>query len=1261
MKGWKKKVLGLFLAVILTAMGAVPGAAAHPQVINVMTTYPEGWTLHYPDGHTSKGGYFHVRETGERLFCLEPQINPVMSTRDHWVTLTQYFGDAAFAKKLSLTAWYGENSGWGLNGWAAAQSLIWKYIMQRNGTAGEQWISTDTLTSREKLQPYYDAIEQKVAAYNKLPSFDRQTITLQAGQSTELTDTNGALSDMKVESSGPIQVSKDGNKLTITASGTDGGTGTVSLKKQLSGGREGENFVYTAEEYQDLMTCGEYAPVRASLTVDVTDAPVSMVFSKQDVTTGQELPGAKMQVTDWEGRVVDAWTSGTEPHRIQNLKKGGVYTLTETIPAPGYATAQSVRFMASHGAEPVVMRDEVTKIQVSKKDVTTGQELPGATLQVTDRDGKVVDRWISGTAPHMLTKLVAGETYTLTETIPAPGYATARSVTFTVADTESVQKVEMGDDITRVEVSKTDLTTGQELPGATLQVTDKNGKVVDRWVSGKMPHSITKLVAGETYTLTETLPAAGYVTAKAVTFRVSDTGTVQKVQMKDDVTKVEVSKTDLTTGQELPGATLQVTDKNGKVVDRWVSGKMPHSITKLVAGETYTLTETLPAAGYVTAKAVTFRVSDTGTVQKVQMKDDVTKVEVSKTDLTTGQELPGATLQVTDKDGKVVDRWVSGETPHSITKLIAGETYTLTETLPAAGYVTAEAVTFTVKDTGIVQKVQMKDDITKIRIQKTGLSMGGDPEGPEEPEKPGTDTEEKDLKGWDQNGGGEAASGALPGEAADEEEIPEGLSGASLQVTDASGTVIDRWVTDGKPHALEKLIAGGTYILTEVSPAEGFATAEPIEFTVEDTGEIQWIVMEDDITKVEISKKDLTDGKELPGAVLRVTDEEGELVEEWISGEEPHRITGLVAGKTYTLTETIPAHGYTTAEAVTFMVKDTGEVQKVSMEDDITKVEISKRDLTDGKELPGAALRVTDEEGKLVEEWISGEEPHRITGLAAGKTYTLTETHPADGYVTAEAVTFTVKDTGEPQKVIMEDDITRTEVSKVDVSGGKVLAGALLQIIDSGGNVVCEWTSQETPLLIEKLIANETYVLHEEEAPEGYLTAEDVEFTVSDTGEVQTVAIEDELAVIKLEVAKRTIRRTQTGDTYKYTITTLKNASNTALENFTCADHLPEQVVMRELHTGTFSDELEYSIAYQTNRSEEWHPLAKSGVPIYTIRKSFFSIYLHYLIFREINQYLPIRIKYFRFGNKPFIFSLFINHRQVPSLCIIKLLHHFLH
>ena len=904
----RKRFFGLFLAVVLAAWGFAPRAAAHPQATNVMTVFSDSWSFHYKDGHTSKGGYFCVRETGERLFCLEPHVDTVASVRDQWVTLAKYFNDdAAFAKKLSLTAYYGEHSGWGLDGWAAAQSLIWKYIMARNGEAGEQWISTDNITTREKLQTYYDAIEKKVRDYDRIPSFHKETITLQAGQSTTVTDTNNALSDMTVESSGPVKVSKSGNKLTITATGTDAGTGTVNMKRQLSGGWEGDNFVYTAKEYQDLMTCGAYEPVRASLTVQVTDAPVSMRLSKKDLTTGQELPGANMQVTDRNGTVVDAWTSGTTPHMIQNLKRGETYTLTETLPAPGYATAESITFTASEGAEPVVMRDDVTKIQISKRDLTTGEELPGAHLQVTDAGGAVIDRWISGSQPHLITKLVAGETYRLTEILPAPGYATAESVLFTV--------------------------------------------------------------------------------------------------------------------------------------------------------------------------------SDTGSVQRVEMRDDITKFEISKTDLTTGEELPGARLRIADSRGNLIEEWVSGETPHRITGLVAGETYTLTETLPAPGYATAETITFTASDTGELQKIHMEDDITKIRIQKVELaetSGEGEAETLEEEEY-------------------------VPGEPKENAEKLPGISGAALQVTDADGNVVDEWVTDGSPREIKKLVVGETYVLTEKSAADGYVTAEPVEFTVEDTGALQWIVMEDDITKIEISKKDITDGKELPGA----------------------------------------------------------------------------------------SLRGTDEDGTVVDEWISGEKPHRITRLVAGRTYTLTETRPADGYATAEAVDFTVGDTGEVQKVHMEDDITKTEIFKVDAADGSALAGAVLQILDGEGRVVCEWTSGEEPRLIEKLTVGETYLLHEETAPEGYLTAADLEFTVSDTGEVQTVALEDELAVINLEVAKKTIRRTQTGDTYKYIITTLKNASNTALENFTCTDYLPEQVVMRELHTGTFTDELDYAIAYRTNRSEEWHPLAQ--------------------------------------------------------------------
>ena len=93
--------------------------------------------------------------------------------------------------------------------------------------------------------------------------------------------------------------------------------------------------------------------------------------------------------------------------------------------------------------------------------------------------------------------------------------------------------------------------------------------------------------------------------------------------------------------------------------------------------------------------------------------------------------------------------------------------------------------------------------------------------------------------------------------------------------------------------------------------------------------------MTDEDTKVEVSKQDITTKKELPGAHLKVTDEEGNTVDEWVSKEESHIIKNLVAGKSYTLTETIDPSKYKIAESVNFKVEDTGAVQKVVMYDEL--------------------------------------------------------------------------------------------------------------------------------------------------------------------------------------------------------------------------------------------------------------------------------------------------------------------------------------
>ena len=96
------------------------------------------------------------------------------------------------------------------------------------------------------------------------------------------------------------------------------------------------------------------------------------------------------------------------------------------------------------------------------------------------------------------------------------------------------------------------------------------------------------------------------------------------------------------------------------------------------------------------------------------MRDDTIKVEISKKDLTTMEELPGAELTLTDKDGKEIDRWVSSDKPHYIEKLPAGE-YTLTEITAPDGYDIAESIRFTVLPTGEVQTVVMKDARTPER------------------------------------------------------------------------------------------------------------------------------------------------------------------------------------------------------------------------------------------------------------------------------------------------------------------------------------------------------------------------------------------------------------------------------------------------------------------------------------------------------------------------------------------------------------------
>ena len=269
------------------------------------------------------------------------------------------------------------------------------------------------------------------------------------------------------------------------------------------------------------------------------------------------------------------------------------------------------------------------------------------------------------------------------------------------------------------------------------------------------------------------------------------------------------------------------------------------------------------------------------------------------------------------------------------------------------------------------------------------------------------------------------------------------------------------------------------------------------------------------INEVEFSKIDATTNKELPGAHLEVRDANGNLIEAWVSTNETHFIK-LQPGK-YKLTETIAPDGYVlSTETIEFEVKADGTTSKVVMKNTPKdkSVEFSKIDATTNKELPGAHLEVRDANGNLIEAWVSTNETHFIK-LQPGK-YKLTETIAPDGYVlSTETIEFEVKVDGTTSKVVMKNTPKdkSVEFSKIDVSTGKELPGAHLEVRDSKGNLIEAWVSTNETHFIK--LQPGKYTLKETIAPDGYaLSTETIEFEVKVDGTTTKVVMENKPYVI---------------------------------------------------------------------------------------------------------------------------------------------------
>ena len=794
-----------------------------------------------------------------------------------------------------------------------------------------------------------------------------------------------------------------------------------------------------------------------------------------------QLGSLKLRKTDTGGKLLDGavfHVSGNGYEKDVTVTNGeitvnelpiGDYTITEKTAPNGYLVNVApfkATVSAGQTAETTITDEAPTgKISIKKSDskgnVQGEASLEGAEYTVYGADGQEVGKITTDKDGNgSLENLVLG-TYTVKETKAPEAYDldwNTYTVELTYKDqntaiilgnVDSKENVKTG----KIEIKKTDI-EGNPLKGgefgiyanADMYIGDtlyKKGQLV---VSIKTDDSgvarSDDLPYGSYYV--KEISAPTQEAGNSHNFVLSDDTQYVKITGKnktDSVTfvdkKVTASKTTITGTDEIKDAVMTVTDNGGKVIDTWTSDGNPHSIKGLHEGWEYTLTETTAPNGYVKAESIKFTVSTDKKDQTLVMMDK--QFTASKKDASGKNYVEGAKLEVRDEQDRVVDSWTTTKEDHYISGLEEGKTYRLVEAEAPKGYVKASDIYFTVSKDKKNETVVMKD--AKITASKREI----------------TGTKE--------------------------------IEGAKMTVTDDKGTVVDKWTSGKEEHSISGLEEGKRYTLTETTAPKGYVKAESITFTAGDKD--QKLVMKD--KQVTITKTEVTGTKEIEGAKMTVKDEAGKTVDTWTSGKEEHYVSGLEEGKKYTLIEETAPDGYVKAESIEFTVSREKKNEAYIMKD--KQVTVTKTEVSGTDEVEGAKMTVTDEKGKTVDEWTSTKEEHYVSGLEEGKTYTLTETTAPNGYVKAESIEFTVSKDKVNQKVNMLDK--QVSVTKTDITGTQEVPGATLTVKDEDGNTVDTWVSGDKEHYVSGLEEGKTYTLIEENAPEGYVRAEEITFTVT--------------------------------------------------------------------------------------------------------------------------------------------------------------------
>ena len=435
-------------------------------------------------------------------------------------------------------------------------------------------------------------------------------------------------------------------------------------------------------------------------------------LGKIDATTKDYLAGAKMKLTDSDGKTVKEFTSESNLTTITGLKVG-IYYLEEIEAPNGYiknTTKNKIVITNTSDEVTSTIENKKIKVSLSKVDADTNKQIAGVLFELLDSSKNVIGTFTTTDTKTDISSLKAlkeGDYY-LREKSTKDGYVLDNSLhKFTINSSNYDFTITLKNKLNEVRLGKIDAKTKKYIKGATLKLSSVTYSDFEpvTFVSEENATSIKGLKVGK-YILEEVKAPEGYVTSNSkIYFDVTSSGEVKTETIKNDILSISINNKKVTVNAN-KGYSFTIYNSDGTKVEE-LTIKDSSITSKELSNGNYYLKETKTPDSVVLNSNLVYFTIDDNKEMSINFTNDFTKVYISKKDMANSEEIEGASLTLTDKNGIVIKEWTSSKDPYYIERLSVG-VYTLKEVVAPKGYVlNTSTVTFEVKETGDIQTATM--------------------------------------------------------------------------------------------------------------------------------------------------------------------------------------------------------------------------------------------------------------------------------------------------------------------------------------------------------------------------------------------------------------------------------------------------------------------------------------------------------------------------------------------------------------------------